>query len=101
MIKNVRCVTIPNSGGMTGIEAACILGAKDPLWLPVSSLYWLISSLKVTAWLESSSLAAAHCSLVAALVQGQAYMARALQWWQRKSEIWQQRVLPQQARQQR
>lgn len=27
MIKNVRCVTIPNSGGMTGIEAACILGA--------------------------------------------------------------------------
>ena len=27
MIKNVRCVTIPNSGGMTGIETACILGA--------------------------------------------------------------------------
>ncbi len=27
MIKNVRCVTIPNSGGMTGIEVACILGA--------------------------------------------------------------------------
>ncbi len=27
MIKNVRCVTIPNSGGMIGIEAACILGA--------------------------------------------------------------------------
>lgn len=26
MIKNVRCVTIPNSGGLTGIEAACILG---------------------------------------------------------------------------
>lgn len=29
MIKNVRCVTIPNSGGLTGIEAACILGAVD------------------------------------------------------------------------
>ena len=27
MIKNVRCVTIPNSGGKTGIEEACILGA--------------------------------------------------------------------------
>ena len=27
MIKNVRCVTIPNSGGLTGIEAACVLGA--------------------------------------------------------------------------
>ncbi len=27
MIKNVRCVRIPNSGGMTGIEAACSLGA--------------------------------------------------------------------------
>lgn len=27
MIKNVRCVRIPNSGGMTGIEAACALGA--------------------------------------------------------------------------
>lgn len=27
MIKNVRCVTIPNSGGMNGIEVACILGA--------------------------------------------------------------------------
>ncbi|MBE6953602.1 MAG: serine dehydratase subunit alpha family protein [Ruminococcaceae bacterium] len=27
MIKNVRCVRIPNSGGMTGIEAACTLGA--------------------------------------------------------------------------
>lgn len=27
MIKNVRCVTIPNSGGMVGIETACILGA--------------------------------------------------------------------------
>lgn len=27
MIKNVRCVTIPNSGGMKGIETACILGA--------------------------------------------------------------------------
>lgn len=27
MIKNVRCVTIPNSGGMIGIEAACALGA--------------------------------------------------------------------------
>lgn len=27
MIKNVRCVTIPNSGGLIGIEAACILGA--------------------------------------------------------------------------
>ncbi len=26
MIKNVRCVTIPNSGGLTGIETACILG---------------------------------------------------------------------------
>ncbi len=25
MIKNVRCVTIPNSGGLTGIETACIL----------------------------------------------------------------------------
>ena len=24
MIKNVRCVTIPNSGGLTGIETACI-----------------------------------------------------------------------------
>jgi L-cysteine desulfidase len=32
MIKNVRCVTIPNSGGLTGIETACILGsvAGDP-----------------------------------------------------------------------
>ncbi len=32
MIKNVRCVIIPNSGGMTGIAAACILGsvAGDP-----------------------------------------------------------------------
>ncbi|MGN0714569.1 MAG: serine dehydratase subunit alpha family protein, partial [Anaerovoracaceae bacterium] len=29
MIKNVRCVTIPNSGGMTGIETACILGAAE------------------------------------------------------------------------
>ena len=28
MIKNVRCVTIPNSGGLTGIEAACILGDR-------------------------------------------------------------------------
>ena len=27
MIKNVRCVNIPNSEGMTGIEAACVLGA--------------------------------------------------------------------------
>ncbi|MBQ3231273.1 MAG: serine dehydratase subunit alpha family protein [Clostridia bacterium] len=27
MIKNVRCVRIPNSKGMTGIEAACTLGA--------------------------------------------------------------------------
>lgn len=27
MIKNVRCVKIPNSGGMIGIEAACVLGA--------------------------------------------------------------------------
>ncbi len=27
MIKNVRCVRIPNSGGLTGIEAACALGA--------------------------------------------------------------------------
>lgn len=27
MIKNVRCVTIPNSGGMVGIETACVLGA--------------------------------------------------------------------------
>ena len=27
IIKNVRCVSIPNSGGMTGIEAACVLGA--------------------------------------------------------------------------
>lgn len=29
IIKNVRCVTIPNSDGMTGIEAACILGAVE------------------------------------------------------------------------
>ena len=27
IIKNVRCVRIPNSRGMTGIEAACVLGA--------------------------------------------------------------------------
>ncbi len=27
MIKNVRCVSIPNSGGLLGIETACILGA--------------------------------------------------------------------------
>ncbi len=27
IIKNVRCVRIPNSKGMTGIEAACALGA--------------------------------------------------------------------------
>ncbi|MBQ4066691.1 MAG: serine dehydratase subunit alpha family protein [Clostridia bacterium] len=27
IIKNVRCVRIPNSNGMTGIEAACMLGA--------------------------------------------------------------------------
>ncbi len=27
IIKNVRCVRIPNSNGMTGIEAACALGA--------------------------------------------------------------------------
>ena len=27
IIKNVRCVRIPNSRGMTGIEAACALGA--------------------------------------------------------------------------
>lgn len=27
MIKNVRCVVIPNSGGMIGIESACALGA--------------------------------------------------------------------------
>ncbi len=27
IIKNVRCVSIPNSGGMTGIETACVLGA--------------------------------------------------------------------------
>jgi len=27
MIKNVRCVTIPNSDGMIGIEAAVVLGA--------------------------------------------------------------------------
>lgn len=26
IIKNVRCVSIPNSGGMTGIEPACVLG---------------------------------------------------------------------------
>ena len=33
MIKNVRCVTIPGSGGLTGIETACVLGAVagDPL----------------------------------------------------------------------
>ena len=32
IIKNVRCVIIPKSGGMTGIEAACVLGAAagDP-----------------------------------------------------------------------
>ena len=32
MIKNVRCVTIPGSGGLTGITTACILGsvAGDP-----------------------------------------------------------------------
>ena len=28
IIKNVRCVRIPNSDGMTGIEAACVLGAR-------------------------------------------------------------------------
>ena len=27
IVKNVRCVIIPNSGGMTGIEAAVVLGA--------------------------------------------------------------------------
>lgn len=27
IIKNVRCVSIPNSGGMIGVEAACTLGA--------------------------------------------------------------------------
>ena len=27
IIKNVRCVRIPNSGGLTGVEAACALGA--------------------------------------------------------------------------
>ena len=27
IIKNVRCVRIPNSGGLTGIEPACVLGA--------------------------------------------------------------------------
>lgn len=27
IIKNVRCVRIPSSGGMTGIEAACAIGA--------------------------------------------------------------------------
>lgn len=27
IVKNVRCVAIPNSGGMTGIEAAAVLGA--------------------------------------------------------------------------
>ena len=27
IIKNVRCVRIPNSDGMTGVEAACALGA--------------------------------------------------------------------------
>jgi len=27
IIKNVRCVRIPNSGGMIGIEAACAMGA--------------------------------------------------------------------------
>ena len=27
IIKNVRCVRIPNSDGMTGIDAACVLGA--------------------------------------------------------------------------
>ncbi len=27
MIKNVRCVTIPGSGGLTGIHTACVLGA--------------------------------------------------------------------------
>lgn len=27
IIKNVRCVAIPNSRGMTGVESACVLGA--------------------------------------------------------------------------
>lgn len=27
MIKNVRCVSSPNSGGLVGIEAAVVLGA--------------------------------------------------------------------------
>ena len=27
IIKNVRCVIIPNSGGLTGIEAGVVLGA--------------------------------------------------------------------------
>ena len=27
IIKNVRCVTIPNSGGLVGIEAGVVLGA--------------------------------------------------------------------------
>jgi len=27
IIKNVRCVAIPNSRGMTGVEAACVLGS--------------------------------------------------------------------------
>ena len=27
MIKNVRCVSIPNSGGRIGMDAACLLGA--------------------------------------------------------------------------
>ena len=33
IIKNVRCVIIPNSGGLTGIEAGVVLGAVagDPL----------------------------------------------------------------------
>ena len=32
IIKNVRCVRIPNSGGMTGIEAACALGIHGFVW---------------------------------------------------------------------
>ena len=37
IIKNVRCVRIPNSGGMTGIEAACVLGALCGAYLSVAS----------------------------------------------------------------
>ena len=27
VIKNVKAVTVPNSGGMRGVDAACVLGA--------------------------------------------------------------------------